>query len=108
MRKFNSEYYAWQIGGRIMKEYYEYSMITVETYDLIELFYRASGCKNQQEFCERFVIVGPSGERFQALFYEEDEGFDQTWGWVVDTNLMDEIMDREDFEEISIDHEEDC
>ena len=97
MRKFNKQFFAGKISDRIMKEYEEYSMITCETYDLIELFYRASGCKNQQEFCEKFVLVSPvSGKCFQCLFYEVDEGFDETWGWVIDTNLMNEIIAEEE------------
>ena len=89
----NKAFFANKISERIMKEFYEYSMITTETYDLIELFYRASGCETQEEFCQKFVMVDPcSGKCFQCLFYKEDEGFDDTWGWVIDTNAMDEIM----------------
>lgn len=96
-RQFNSQFFAYHIGERIMKEFYRDSMISCATYDLIELFYRASGCETQEEFCSKFLIVNPAtGERFQALFYEEDEGFDDTWGWVIDTNLMEEMMDEED------------
>lgn len=95
MRKFDIQFFAGKISERIMREYEEYSMITCETYDLIELFYRASGCETQEEFCSKFVLVSPvSGERFQCLFYEVDEGFDNTWGWVVDTVLMDEIIEE--------------
>lgn len=106
MRRFNKQFFAAKVSNRIMREFEENSMISCEVYDMIELFYRASGCKNPEEFCSRFVLTnGRTGECFQVLFYEEDEGFDETWGWVIDTNSMEEIIYGE---EPSIDHEEDC
>lgn len=106
MRRFNKQYFAAEVSNRIMKEFAENSMISCDTYDMIELFYRASGCKTPEEFCSHFVLTnGITGEHFQCLFYEEDEGFDDTWGWVVDTVRMEEIIYGK---EPSIDHEEDC
>lgn len=106
MRRFNKQYFAWHISNQIMGEFSENSMISSDTYDMIELFYRASGCKTPEEFCGNFVLTnGETGEHFRVLFYEEDEGFDNTWGWVIDTALMEEIIYGE---EPSIDHEEDC
>ena len=72
MRRFNKQFFAAEVSNRIMREFEENSMISCVTYDMIELFYRASGCKNPEEFCSRFVLTNSrTGECFQVLFYEE-------------------------------------
>ena len=108
MAKFNVQYFKHIIREMVVRDITTNSIVMGDTYDMIELLYQATRedwesakCLRpdftaRDFFAENFIIYSPiSGKGCQCLFHEEDEGFGDTWGWVIDEVMLEEFLEEE-------------
>lgn len=108
MAQFNVQYFKHIIREKVVSDITTHSLVMGDTYDMIELLYQATredwesakclrpGFTARDYFAENFIIYAPmTGRGIQCLFHEEDEGFGDTWGWVIDEVRLEEFLEEE-------------